>query len=199
MALSRMKEVQEKQVRAVVLCHLPEGWGSVFWELPRGNHLFFPFGNVGRQMTWRKDTAIKVILATGKAEKDGCWWWWLGLRYFLHSSSWRFFCSGSKWRSKVHPSPLCGRLFHKMTEWKVVSAEIPLHFMSRLSVHPRKHPGLFQQPAESSLLFWKRYRKKKKIMNWGIPDWLGLGISFSLGHQLRENRKKNRSSNKNKK
>lgn len=65
MALSHVKEVQEKQVRAVMLCHVPEGWGSVFWELPRGNHLFFPFGNIGRQMTWRKDTAIKVILATG--------------------------------------------------------------------------------------------------------------------------------------
>lgn len=164
MALSRMKEVQEKQVRAVVLCHLPEGWGSVFWELPRGNHLFFPFGNVGRQMTWRKDTAIKVILATGKAEKDGCWWWWLGLRYFLHSSSWRFFCSGSKWRSKVHPSPRCGRLFHKITEWKVVSAEIPLHFM--LCPGSQFIPGNIQASFSSLLRapfsFGKGTGRKKK-------------------------------------
>lgn len=33
--------------------------------------------------------------------------------------------------------------FHTMTEWKVVSAEIPLHFMPWLPVHPKKHTDPF--------------------------------------------------------
>ena len=65
MVLSHVKQVQEKQVRAVVLYHVPEEGGSVFWELPRGNHLLFLLGTLGKQMAWRKDRATEVILATG--------------------------------------------------------------------------------------------------------------------------------------
>lgn len=79
-----------------------------------------------------------------------------------------------------------------MTERKVVSAEIPLHFI--LCPGSQFIPGNMQASFSSLLRapfsFGKGTGGKKKKMNWGIPDWLGLGISFSLGHQLRENRKK---------
>lgn len=63
MALSHVEQVQEKQFRAVLRCCVPEG-RSVIWELPKDNSSLFLLGTHGRQMAWRKDTAI-MILATG--------------------------------------------------------------------------------------------------------------------------------------
>lgn len=61
--------------------------------------------------------------------------------------------------------------FHKMTDWKAVSAEIPLHYILCLGSQfiPRNtltpFTDLFPQLTESSLLFWKGCRKKAQLDN----------------------------------
>lgn len=89
----------------------------------------------------------------------------------------------NKWSSHLS----VGDLFHKMTEWKVVSTEIPLHFILCLGSQfiPRNILTSF-----SSLLRVPFYsgRGAGRKLNWGIPAWLCL--EFSRGHQLRGNKTK---------
>lgn len=61
-ALSRVKQVQEKQFRAVLICARRKKCGL---GTAKGQQFTFLLGAGGRQMAWRKDTAIVTRAAGG--------------------------------------------------------------------------------------------------------------------------------------
>lgn len=173
----------------VELYHVPEEGESVFWELPRGNRLLFLLGTHGKQMTWRKDRAIEVILAIGGRKE---WLLLVTIRTMLFPSFLVRDSYGLVLNEEVKFTPhlSVGDFFHKMTKWKVVSAEIPLHFI--LCLDSQFIPRNILTSFSSLLRIPFSSRQKRKKAEVGDPCLALLGNLFFFWSpvQREQNQKK---------
>ena len=106
--------------------------------------------------------------------------------------------TGFKWTSEVHPWPLCGRIFPKKTEWKVVSAEIlfALFYVWVSSSSPETYWPLSLTSFSSLLRVpYSSGKGAGRKMNWGNLAWLCLEIYFFSWSPVKREQKQNKKAN----
>lgn len=149
-------------------------------------------------MTWRKDRAFEVILAIGG------WKGWMLVVMIRTMLFPRFLVRDSyhpvlNEQVKFTPHLSVGDFFHKITEWKVVSAEIPLHFILCLDSQfsPRNNTDLFHWPLSAAC--WEFPSLLERVQGESrtgasLPDFL-LGNLFLSWSPVKREQKQNKKAN----